>query len=132
MVVENCLEGDTGINMATTSKDNAESEKDQAGINGNHLQDSQKNKGDDYQETKTVPFLKIFSFADSTDIALMIVGIIGAIANGMGTPLMSVVFGQLINSFGNNQNNFQEIVNAVSKVERKKASIFFHIFILLI
>lgn len=119
MVVADGLEGDTGLDKATTSKGNAEAEENPAGINGNQLQDSQRSKEDDHQETKTVPFLKLFSFADSTDIALMIVGTIGAIANGLGTPLMTVLFGKLVNSFGNNQNNVQEIVDVVSKVKKK-------------
>ncbi|KAG2693166.1 hypothetical protein I3843_08G080500 [Carya illinoinensis] len=116
MVVEDGLEGDTAINKATTSEGNAEAEENPAGINGTQLEDSQRSKGDDHQETKTVPFFKLFSFADSTDIALMIVGTIGAIANGLGMPLTTLLFGKLTNGFGNNQNNVQELVDVVSKI----------------
>ncbi|XP_065637435.1 ABC transporter B family member 4-like isoform X1 [Quercus suber] len=45
----------------------------------------------------------------------MIFGTIGAIANGLGTPLMTIVFGDLIDSFGNNKN----IVHEVSKISLK-------------
>ncbi|XP_041018970.1 ABC transporter B family member 21-like [Juglans microcarpa x Juglans regia] len=74
---------------------------------------SEKSGGD--QSTKTVPFLKLFSFADSRDVCLMIVGIIGAIGNGLGLPLMTVFFGEMINVLGSNQNN-KDVVRVVSKV----------------
>ena len=57
---------------------------------------------DGEEKTQAVPLLKLFSFADSTDVALMIVGTVGAIASGLGMPLMTILFGQMINSFGNN------------------------------
>ncbi|XLR67787.1 hypothetical protein S83_018459 [Arachis hypogaea] len=37
-------------------------------------------------------------FAESTDILLMIVGTIAAIGNGMGMPLMTLIFGQMATS----------------------------------
>ncbi|KAK9987273.1 hypothetical protein SO802_032224 [Lithocarpus litseifolius] len=86
------LEGNASTNETTISNGNTEAEK-----------------------TKTIPFHKLFSFADFTDITLMIFGTIGAIANGLGTPLMTIVFGDLIDSFGNNKN----IVHEVSKISLK-------------
>ncbi|KAB1200429.1 ABC transporter B family member 4 [Morella rubra] len=115
MKVEGGREGNTGTNEATTSKGNTEAEEN-PGINGKP-QDSQNNKGD--EKTKTVPFLKLFSFADSTDTALMIVGTIGAMGSGLGMPLMTILFGEMINSFGGNQNNTEEIVRIVSKISLK-------------
>lgn len=70
------------------------------------------------EKPETVPFYKLFAFADSTDILLMVVGTIGAIGNGMGLPLMTLLFGEMINSFGNNQNN-TNVVSEVSKVSLK-------------
>ncbi|CAH8273487.1 unnamed protein product [Arabidopsis lyrata] len=67
------------------------------------------------ENTKTVPFYKLFSFSDSTDVLLMIVGSIGAIVNGVCSPLMTLLFGDLIDALGQNQNN-EEIVEIVSKV----------------
>ncbi|KAK7840769.1 abc transporter b family member 4 [Quercus suber] len=86
------LEGNASTNETTISNGNAEAKK-----------------------SKTIPLHKLFSFADSTDITLMIFGTIGAIANGLGTPLMTIVFGDLIDSFGNNKN----IVHEVSKISLK-------------
>lgn len=66
------------------------------------------------KEDEKVAFYKLFSFADRRDIVLMIVGTISAIGNGVSQPLMTLIFGQLVNSFGGaNQSN---VVHVVSKV----------------
>ncbi|CAE5956347.1 unnamed protein product [Arabidopsis arenosa] len=52
------------------------------------------------EKAKTVPFYKLFAFADSFDVLLMICGSIGAIGNGVCLPLMTLLFGDLIDSFG--------------------------------
>ncbi|KAK7259118.1 hypothetical protein RIF29_24716 [Crotalaria pallida] len=68
------------------------------------------------EKAETVPYYKLFSFADSTDIVLMIVGTIGAVGNGVGMPLMTLLLGQVINNFGDNQSSTTNIVNDVSKI----------------
>ncbi|KAK7259124.1 hypothetical protein RIF29_24722 [Crotalaria pallida] len=70
-------------------------------------------------KAETVAYYKLFSFADSTDILLMIVGTIGAIGNGVGTPLMTVLLGHVIDGFGNNQSSTTNVVNEVSKASLK-------------
>ncbi|XP_057422756.1 ABC transporter B family member 21-like [Lotus japonicus] len=70
------------------------------------------------EKQETVPFHRLFSFADSTDILLMCIGTIGAVGNGMGLPLMTLLFGQMIDSFGSNQRN-PDVVEQVSKVSLK-------------
>ncbi|XAR61474.1 Xenobiotic-transporting ATPase [Bertholletia excelsa] len=67
------------------------------------------------ESTETVPFYKLFTFADSLDVVLMIVGTIGAVGNGLCLPLMTVLFGELVDAFGDNQNN-KDVVSGVSKV----------------
>jgi hypothetical protein len=74
-----------------------------------------KGEGEEY----TVPFFKLFSYADSFDLLLMVVGTVGAIANGLAMPLMTIVFGSLTNAFGNNQSDNSVLVHAVSKVALK-------------
>lgn len=64
---------------------------------------------------KSAPFYKLFSFADSTDVVLMIVGTIAAVGNGLSLPLMTVLFGEVTDSFGQNQGD-KDVVHAVSKV----------------
>lgn len=68
------------------------------------------------EKIKVVPFHKLFSFADPWDYILMVVGSIGAIGNGISMPLMTIIFGDLTNAFGNNQNSQAEVVRIVSKV----------------
>ncbi|XP_057484562.1 ABC transporter B family member 4-like [Actinidia eriantha] len=75
-------------------------------------------KSKDAETTQTIPLYKLFSFADSVDVVLMIVGTIGAVGNGICMPLMTVLFGELTDSFGQNQNS-QDMVRVVSKVSLK-------------
>eukprot|EP00079_Xenopus_tropicalis_P037616 XP_017951387.1 PREDICTED: multidrug resistance protein 1-like [Xenopus tropicalis] len=46
-----------------------------------------------------VGFLELFSFADSWDIMLMIIGIVCGLAAGTGLPIMIIVFGTMTDSF---------------------------------
>ncbi|XP_052878978.1 ABC transporter B family member 4-like isoform X2 [Gossypium arboreum] len=48
----------------------------------------------------------------------MIVGTVGAVGNGLCMPLMTILFGDLVNAFGQNQSNNQ-VVHVVSKVSLK-------------
>ncbi|KAF5944013.1 hypothetical protein HYC85_018090 [Camellia sinensis] len=61
-----------------------------------------------------VAFYRLFSFADRFDIALMIVGTVSAIGNGMAQPVMTLIFGTLINSFSSSDPS--HVVHEVSKV----------------
>lgn len=74
-------------------------------------------KGKQKEKAEKVPYYRLFSFADSTDILLMIVGTVGAIGNGLGMPLMTLLLGQMIDSFGNNKFNTSNTLNQVSKVK---------------
>ncbi|MCD7451660.1 ATP-binding cassette sub- B member 9 [Datura stramonium] len=62
-----------------------------------------------------VPFYMIFAFADKSDVILMLLGTLGAIASGISKPLMSLVFGDLVDSYGNsNQSNILHKVSGIS------------------
>lgn len=78
-------------------------------------------------EDQKVSFYKMFSFADRLDVALMIIGSVGAIGNGLGQPLMTLIFGQLIDSFGTAQQS--NIVKTVSKVNPLQIYLDFYIYI---
>ncbi|XP_068660453.1 ABC transporter B family member 11-like [Aristolochia californica] len=67
------------------------------------------------EKKNSIPLYKLFSFADSTDIALMIVGTLAAIANGAAMPVMTILFGQLVDSFGKTVDR-HKVVHEVSKV----------------
>ncbi|KAG2290692.1 hypothetical protein Bca52824_050296 [Brassica carinata] len=75
-------------------------------------------KKEDHEETKTVPFYKLFAFADSFDFLLMILGTLGSIGNGLGFPIMTILFGDLVDAFGENQTN-SDVSDKVSKVALK-------------
>ncbi|KAF0916968.1 hypothetical protein E2562_015135 [Oryza meyeriana var. granulata] len=62
-----------------------------------------------------VPFHKLFAFADKTDAALMLLGTLGAVANGAAMPFMTVLFGNLIDAFGGAL-GIHDVVNRVSMV----------------
>ncbi|KAK3194404.1 hypothetical protein Dsin_025714 [Dipteronia sinensis] len=114
MAMENGLNGDTNSNEATTSKSQEVTEKGSS-TSGDQAEPE---KSKENEKINTVPFHKLFTFADATDIALMIIGTIGALGNGISMPLMAIIFGDLIDSFGQNQNN-TDIVKVVSKVSLK-------------
>ncbi|KAJ0691613.1 putative ABC transporter type 1, transmembrane domain superfamily [Helianthus annuus] len=81
---------------------------------GDGVEDSELGKAKEKESTDTVPFYKLFAFADLTDYILMITGTVSAIGNGICLPLMTILLGDLINSFGHNQNS--NVVDVVSKV----------------
>ncbi|CAD6230187.1 unnamed protein product [Miscanthus lutarioriparius] len=56
--------------------------------------------GGDGDAGKKVPFTGLFRYADGTDVLLMLLGTVGALANGVSQPVMTVIFGQVINAFG--------------------------------
>ncbi|XP_072964824.1 ABC transporter B family member 9-like [Typha angustifolia] len=61
-----------------------------------------------------IPLYKLFAFADPLDAALMAVGAVAALVNGLAMPMMTFIFGQLINAFGNADHD--SVVHEVSKV----------------
>ncbi|XP_020593545.1 ABC transporter B family member 11-like [Phalaenopsis equestris] len=88
--------------------------KETGEIKGDNIQNQE--DGDKKEENKyTVPFYRLFSFADSIDVFLMILGSVGALANGAALPLMTVLFGNLIQSFGGAK-DIHDVVHRVSKV----------------
>ncbi|KAL4323592.1 hypothetical protein GQ457_11G002000 [Hibiscus cannabinus] len=111
MASENGLNEPTERHEASTSRSQEEPERI-TGVNGEN-QDSESKKED--EKTNSVPFYKLFAFADSTDTLLMIIGTIGAVGNGACMPLMTILFGDLIDAFGENQTDAR-VVHVVSRV----------------
>ncbi|XP_044976766.1 ABC transporter B family member 4-like [Hordeum vulgare subsp. vulgare] len=64
--------------------------------------------------TKKVPFFGMFRYASRADFALMGVGTVAAMVNGVSEPLMTVVFAAVIESFGGSDNS--AVLHRVSKV----------------
>jgi ATP-binding cassette subfamily B (MDR/TAP) protein 1 len=65
--------------------------------------------------TPRVPFHRLFAFADCTDAVLMLLGALGAVANGAAMPFMTVLFGNLIDAFGGAL-SIHDVVERVSMV----------------
>lgn len=64
---------------------------------------------------KRVSFTGMFRYADRTDQLLMLVGTLAALANGVSQPLMTVIFGDMIDAFGGaTSDNVLHRVNKVS------------------
>jgi len=63
----------------------------------------------------SVPFHRLFAFADAADAALMSLGTLGALANGAAMPLMTVLFARLIDAFGGAADT-RDVVARVSAV----------------
>lgn len=61
-----------------------------------------------------VPYYKLFAFADSADYIFMVVGMLAAVGHGLALPFMTVVFNDVINTFGKTTDS--QIVHQVSKV----------------
>lgn len=70
------------------------------------------------EAAQSVSLRKLFGFADGIDVLLMILGSIGAMATGVSEPLMTLLFGELINAFGQNYgtNTLEVLVREVNKV----------------
>ncbi|XP_065439358.1 ATP-dependent translocase ABCB1-like isoform X2 [Chrysemys picta bellii] len=63
------------------------------------LKKNKKKKKNEKSKEKMVGILKLFGYADWLDIILMIIGLIAAVANGTGLPLIIVVTGEMTNRF---------------------------------
>ncbi|XP_028778657.1 ABC transporter B family member 11-like [Neltuma alba] len=76
-------------------------------------QDSKKSNAKK-ESHKTVPFYKLFSYADAFDRLLMFVGTTAAVANGMTVPLLMIIFGNVFDAFGE-ASDAKEMGHNVSK-----------------
>lgn len=120
MAKEKSLDGEVKTDQATSSSfllAVVDSEKE-AGKR-NKQEDGSRSKD---ESTNTVSFYKLFSFADSTDYLLMLVGTICAVGNGLSLPLMTVIFGTLVDSFGESATH-KQVLPKVSKVRSYQINI---------
>lgn len=94
---------------------NSASDKPTASSTENQDVEARGNNKDQDKTKYSVPFYKLFSFADSTDVVLMVLGSLGAMGNGLALPIMTILFGNLIQSFGG-ASNLDDVIDEVSKV----------------
>ncbi|XP_065439340.1 ATP-dependent translocase ABCB1-like isoform X2 [Chrysemys picta bellii] len=79
--------------------DNPAFQHDEKPEQNDQLQKNKKKKKNEKSKEKMVGILKLFGYADWLDIILMIIGLIAAVANGTGLPLIIVVIGEMTNRF---------------------------------
>ncbi|KAJ3670707.1 hypothetical protein LUZ60_008133 [Juncus effusus] len=77
--------------------------------------DTSSEKGGKEEEQGKVSLYGLFRFRDGADVALMLVGTIAAVANGVSQPLMTVIFGQVVDAFGFASGS-SDVLSRVSKV----------------
>ncbi|KAE8788832.1 ABC transporter B family member 5-like [Hordeum vulgare] len=64
-----------------------------------------------------VPLYRLFAFADGMDVALMTVGTVAAVANGMARPVMTHIFGDVVNAFSSTGfSPDSDVLHRVSKI----------------
>uniref|UniRef100_A0A0D6R1U7 Uncharacterized protein n=1 Tax=Araucaria cunninghamii TaxID=56994 RepID=A0A0D6R1U7_ARACU len=63
-----------------------------------------------------VPFLKLLRFADVYDYVLIIIGAVAAAAHGLMWPAFFLVLGSIVNAFGTNQNNPEDMASKVEQL----------------
>ena len=112
MASESGLNGDSNIvEEVSETKRSRDVEEDK------EVKKTEKNNNtEEHEKTKTVPFYKLFAFADSFDFLLMTLGTLGSIGNGLGFPIMTILFGDLVDAFGENQTD-SNVADKVSKVK---------------
>ncbi|KAL1216232.1 ABC transporter B family member 21 [Cardamine amara subsp. amara] len=127
--MDSVIESEEGLKVDSSNKADAETSNSKSHEEGDkevkpefdlkeEKKKTEKNKKEEDEKTKTVPFHKLFAFADSFDILLMILGTIGAVGNGLGFPIMTILFGDIIDVFGQNQNS-SDISDKIAKVALK-------------
>lgn len=68
------------------------------------------------KKERSLPFYKLFYFADKYDWLLMLSGSLGAIIHGSSMPCFFLLFGEMVNGFGKNQSDLRKMTDEVSKV----------------
>lgn len=66
------------------------------------------------EQQSTVPFIRLFSFADKYDYLLMFFGSVGAVVHGAAIPIFLLFFGKVLNGLGGQSGAFSK--NTVDKV----------------
>jgi ATP-binding cassette subfamily B (MDR/TAP) protein 1 len=57
-----------------------------------------------------VSFLQLYRYADSVDVVLVVIGLLGGILQGVTMPLFSLLFGDLLDSFNLEEDSFEKSV----------------------
>ncbi|XP_010507941.1 PREDICTED: ABC transporter B family member 4 [Camelina sativa] len=108
------MASESGVNGDSNIVEEVSETKRESKVEGEAMKTEEKNKEEHDEKTKTVPFYKLFAFADSFDFLLMLLGTLGSIGNGLGFPIMTLLFGDLVDAFGQNQTNTTDKVSKIA------------------
>ncbi|CAO2037486.1 unnamed protein product [Urochloa humidicola] len=81
-----------------------------------------KDEPSDTEEKKTVPvlwsFTSLFMHVDAVDVALMVLGLVGAIGDGMSTPIMFLIASRIFNNAGSGPDQLQQFRSKMNENAR--------------
>ena len=61
----------------------------------------------------------VFKHADAVDVALMVVGLVGAIGDGMSTPVMLAITSRVFDDAGSGPDRLQQFSSKMNQVHRR-------------
>ncbi|TVU29728.1 hypothetical protein EJB05_21311, partial [Eragrostis curvula] len=62
-------------------------------------------------------FMSVFKHADAVDVALMVLGLMGAVGDGMATPVRLSIYSQIANDIGSGPDRLQEFSSKINTVQ---------------
>ena len=65
-------------------------------------------------------FASVFMHADATDVALMVLGLVGAMGDGLSTPVMLLITSRIFNDLGSGPDALQQFSSKINEVARKQ------------
>lgn len=72
------------------------------------------------ESSNSIPYHKLYGFADVKDNVLMFVGSVAAVANGFCLPVMTILFGKLVDAIGKHPLDVKSQVRDVCEVLSSK------------
>jgi ATP-binding cassette subfamily B (MDR/TAP) protein 1 len=61
-------------------------------------------------------FASVFMHADAADVALMVLGLVGAVGDGLSTPVMLLITSRIFNDLGSGPDLLQEFSSKINEV----------------
>ncbi|GJP32663.1 hypothetical protein CLOM_g17270 [Closterium sp. NIES-68] len=112
------VERGEGSERATKAEEAEEAEKGKKNGEG---KDETEKKGKGKEESSaeggggTVAYWQLFRYADKWDVLLMVAGSVGAIGQGIALPMMALLFGDMMNAFGQNAGTMDAMLDQIAK-----------------
>ncbi|CAI5498535.1 unnamed protein product, partial [Closterium sp. Naga37s-1] len=100
---------------AATAVEEAETEKTEKAEKAEKEKGEKGDPKEGAEAAGSVPYGQLFRYADKWDVALMVAGSVGAIAQGIALPMMALLFGDMMNAFGSNATSMDAMLDQVAK-----------------